>query len=176
VWRLALMAFVFGLAVINAAGVYAQLVAAHVGERVVAASAVQVKDTDIEGRIEVAAGRVADLDRQVRQIDDAIAAATQRGKTNTALSAMEGQKKARAGLAGEREKAAGALAALKTERATVAAQGWRIETEAAPILYVAELLGVGTDSERPIRWLIALMVLCCDPLAIALTAATSARR
>jgi hypothetical protein len=89
---------------------------------------------------------------------------------------MEGQRKARADLAGEREKAAGALASLKAERATVTAQGRRIETEAAPIRYVAELLGVGTDSERAIRWLIALMVLCCDPLAIALTAATSARR
>jgi hypothetical protein len=49
----------------------------------------------------------------------------------------------------------------------VAAQGQRIETDAASILYVAELLGVGGDSERAIRWLIALMVLCCDPLAIA---------
>jgi hypothetical protein len=39
-----------------------------------------------------------------------------------------------------------------------------------------KLLGVDTDSERAIRWLIALMVLCCDPLAIALTAAASARR
>ena len=32
------------------------------------------------------------------------------------------------------------------------------------------------DSERAIRWLVALMVLCCDPLAIALTAAASVRR
>jgi hypothetical protein len=31
-----------------------------------------------------------------------------------------------------------------------------------------------TDADRTIRWLIALMVLCCDPLAIALTAASSA--
>jgi hypothetical protein len=68
------------------------------------------------------------------------------------------------------------LAALKAERAQVASQGHRIEPEAAPILCVAELLGVGADSEKAIRWLIALMVLCCDPLAIALTAATSARR
>jgi hypothetical protein len=36
--------------------------------------------------------------------------------------------------------------------------------------------GADTDSERAIRWLIALMVLYCDPLAIALTAAASARR
>jgi len=42
--------------------------------------------------------------------------------------------------------------------------------------YVAELVGADADSERAIRWLIALMVLCCDPLAIALTAAASAGR
>jgi hypothetical protein len=41
---------------------------------------------------------------------------------------------------------------------------------------VAELVGADTDAERAIRWLIALMVLTCDPLAIALTAAASAHR
>jgi hypothetical protein len=50
-----------------------------------------------------------------------------------------------------------------------------METEAAPIRFVAELVGADADSERAIRWP-ALMVLCCDPLAIALTAAASARR
>jgi hypothetical protein len=55
-------------------------------------------------------------------------------------------------------------------------QGRQAEAEAAPIVYVAEMLGVGGDSERAIRWLIALMVLCCDPLAIALTAAAGAAR
>jgi hypothetical protein len=59
----------------------------------------------------------------------------------------------------------------------VAAKGRQAETEAAPIKYVAELLlGVGGDSERAIRWLICLMVLICDPLAIVMTAAASARR
>jgi hypothetical protein len=38
-----------------------------------------------------------------------------------------------------------------------------------------EIVGADADSERAIRWLIALIVLCCDPLAIALMA-TSARR
>ena len=71
---------------------------------------------------------------------------------------------------------ASTLAALRLERATVAARGHQIEIEAAPIRYVAELVGADTDGERAIRWLIALMVLCCDPLAIALTAAASARR
>jgi hypothetical protein len=74
------------------------------------------------------------------------------------------------------EQAAGALVALRAERASVAARGRQVEIEAAPIRYVAELVGASTDSERAIRWLIALMVLCCDPLAIPLTAAASARR
>ena len=59
--------------------------------------------------------------------------------------------------------------------------GWaprsrQIETRAAPIRSVAELIGADTDSERAIRWLILVMVLCCDPLAIAITAAASARK
>jgi hypothetical protein len=69
-----------------------------------------------------------------------------------------------------------ALAALKAERAALAAQSRRIETEAAPIRYVAELVGADTDSERAIRWLVLLMTLTCDPLAIAMTAVASARR
>ena len=130
----------------------------------------------LAARIELAAHTVADLDRRLGQIDSVIEEAAKRGKTNTALSAMEGQRRARAGLTSERNEAAATLAALKAERATVAAKGRQIETEAAPIRYVAELIGANTDSERAIRWLIALMVLCCDPLAIALTAAASARR
>jgi hypothetical protein len=68
------------------------------------------------------------------------------------------------------------VAALKAERASLAAKGRRIERETAPIRYVADMLGTDTDTECATRWLIAPMVLCCDPLAIALIAATSARR
>jgi hypothetical protein len=176
IWRMALAGFVLGLAVINASGVYAQLVAAHLGERGAAIAAVETRTADVDARIEVAVHRVGDLDARVAQIDSAIAQATRRGRTNAALAAMEGQRRTRAGLVDERNREAGTLAALKAERASVAARGRQIETEAAPIRYVAELIGTDTDSERAIRWLIALMVLCCDPLAIALTAAASARR
>jgi hypothetical protein len=71
---------------------------------------------------------------------------------------------------------AGRSTDLKAERAGLVAAGRRIETEAAPIRYVAELLGADTDSEKAIRWMMALMVICCDPLAISLTAAASARK
>jgi hypothetical protein len=175
VWRLTLVALVGGLAVINATGVYAQLVAAHVGSRSQTATLIETQDAALSARIELVTHSVADLDRRLGQIDSAIEEAAKRGKTNTALSAMESQRRARAGLAEERKREATTLASLQGERANVAAKGREIETEGAPIRYVAELIGADADSERAIRWLIALMVLCCDPLAIALTAAASSQ-
>lgn len=175
VWRGILVALVAGLALINAAGVYAQLVAAHVGPQGEATSRIEAQDAAVGARIELASHTVADLDRRVGQIDVAIEEAARRGKTNAALSAIEGQRKARASLVEERNREAATLAALRAERASVAAKGRQMETESAPIRYVAELLGADSDSERAVRWLMALMVLCCDTLAIALTAATSAR-
>ena len=106
IWRGVLIALVAGLAVINAAGVFSQLVAAHVGERSAAVAGLETQDATLAARIEVAAHNVADLDRRLGQIDSAIEEAAKRGKTNTALSAMEGQRRARAGLARERNEAA----------------------------------------------------------------------
>jgi hypothetical protein len=175
VTKLALMAFVFGLAIINGVGVFSQLVAAHVGERGAVAAAMEIQDAELASRIEVAQHVVVDLDTRVSQIDSAIAEATRRGRTNAALAAMEGQRRTRAGLVDERNREAVILAGLKAERVSLAAKGWQIDAEAAPIKYVAAVFGVA-DQETAIRWLIALMVLCCDPLAIALCAATSARK
>jgi hypothetical protein len=78
VWRAALAAFVFGLAVINAAGVYAQLVAAHVGERGAATSRLEERTAALDARLEVQAHKVADLDRRLGQIDSMIEGATKR--------------------------------------------------------------------------------------------------
>jgi hypothetical protein len=97
--RLVLVILVTGLAAINAAGVYSQLVAAHFGDRATATSAIE------------------------------------------------------------------------TEAATLAAKTEVQEQKAAPIMYVAQMMGATT--EQAIRLLILLMVLTCDPLAVALTAAAS---
>jgi hypothetical protein len=130
----------------------------------------------LAAKIDAQGHTVADLDRRVAQIDAAIEKATTLGRTNGAMAIAEDSRKARVGLVEERKREGAALVTLQTERATVAARGRQAQTEAAPIRYVAELVGIAADSEQAIRWLIALMVLCCDPLAIALTAATAARR
>ena len=70
--------------------------------------------------------------------------AAKQGKTNSALSAMEAQRRPPAGLMDER-------AGVKAERASLAAKNHGIETEATPIRYVVELIAADTDSERAIR-------------------------
>ncbi len=89
IWRGILITLVAGLAVINATGVYAQLVAAHVGERGAAVAGLETQNATLAARIDVQAHAVADIDARVAQIDATISEATRRGKTNTALSAME---------------------------------------------------------------------------------------
>ncbi len=175
-WRVVLVVLVFGLAVINAAGVYAQLVAAHAGERGAAQWQSRPRtrlllprsmwqpaewriSTDKSGR---STPRLPRLPSGAKRLPDF---QPWRGSGRHVQPLLVSVRRRRA-----------LWAALKAERATVAAQGRRIETEATPIVYVAEMFGIGTDGEKAIRWLIALMVLCCDPLAIALTAATSAQR
>jgi biotin transporter BioY len=65
-WRTVLVALVAGLAVINGAGVYAQLVAAHVDKRGEAAAVLETQDAALAARIEAQAHTVADLDRASR--------------------------------------------------------------------------------------------------------------
>jgi hypothetical protein len=65
-------------------------------KRPIALPTVETQDAALAAKIEVAAGKVADLDRRLGQIDTAVEQAAKRGRTNVALSAMEGQRRARA--------------------------------------------------------------------------------
>jgi hypothetical protein len=103
VWRVTLIALIAGLAVVNAAGVFSQLVAAHVGQRGEAAAA-EMQDAALAARIDVARQGIADLDRRLGQIDLAIEEAARRGRTTTALTAIETQRRARAELVDARRR------------------------------------------------------------------------
>jgi ABC-type transporter Mla subunit MlaD len=172
--RAVLIMLVAGLAAINAAGVYSQLVAAHFGDRMSTTGAVQTEAATVTARIDAQTHALADVDTRLSQIDGAIAEMTKRGRANGALDAINSQRKARAELVAQCQREADLLTGLKTVQAAGAARAHAVEVEAAPIMHMAQLLGGST--EQAIRWLILAMVLCCDPLAIALTAAASARR
>src|SRR5437899_5152034 len=64
---------------------------AHVGERGAATSAIETQDAVLTAKLERQNHIVADLDRRLGQIDSAIEEAARRGKTNTALAAIDAQ-------------------------------------------------------------------------------------
>jgi hypothetical protein len=81
------------------------------------------QDAAPAAQIEVAAYNVTDLDRRLGQIDYAIEEATKRGRTATALTAIEAQRNSRTSLAGPRQREASTLADLKIEWAALSAKG-----------------------------------------------------
>src|SRR5262249_24763341 len=90
--RAVLVILVAGLAAINAAGVYSQLVAAHFVDRVTATSSVETEAAALAAKIEVQTQTVGDLDRRADQIDAAIAEMVKRGRTARALEAIGTQR------------------------------------------------------------------------------------
>jgi hypothetical protein len=146
------------------------VMAARADRRGAAQSAIETHDATLVPRIEVQAHAVADFKPKPGEIDSAIAEAAKRGRADASLSAIDGQRKARQVIVrGHRD--APTLAELKAERATLG--GRQTEAVGAPISHTAEPVGADTDRERAIRWLLALMMLCCDSPAP--TAAESAR-
>jgi hypothetical protein len=172
--RVVLVALVVGLAIVNAAGVYGRLVEAHVGITVAAASSVAERIGALDAQLEAQGKTVADVDRRLDEINAAISKLTEKGRPGAALDAIANQRRLREALAAAQQKETGRLVELRSERATLEAQRQRAEALNGPIQYIAAMAGV--DVERAIRWLILLMVLTCDPLAIALMVAAGGSR
>jgi hypothetical protein len=133
---------------------------APVDERRAVRSAIDRQVPTLAPRIEVQAHAVADINRRPGQIDSPIKEAAKRDRIDTALSAIDGQRKAHHVLVGERRREASNLAGFKAERATLGANGRQIEAGAAPIRHVAKGIGDDAGGEWAIRWLLALMMLC----------------
>ena len=173
--RSVMVALVAGLALINAAGVFGKLVEAHVSVAASARSSVAERTETLDARVTAQSATVADLDSRVAQIDRAVDESTRRGRVTRAISIATQQRVTRDGLDAQRQAATATLVGLQAQRAALAGERFRIEASAGPIQYLAMM--VGAAPEAAVRWLILLIVLCCDPAAIALTvAATSSRR
>ena len=173
--RSVMIALVAGLAFINAAGVFGKLVEAHVSVAASARSSVAERIETLDARATAQSATVADLDSRVAQIDRTVDESTRRGRVTRAINIASQQRVTRDGLDTQRQAATATLVGLQTQRAALVGERFRIEASAGPIQYLAMM--VGTAPEAAVRWLILLMVLCCDPAAIALTvAATSSRR
>jgi hypothetical protein len=172
--RSVLVALVAGLALINAAGVFGKLVEAHVGVAASARSSVAERIEALDARVTAQSATVADLDRRVAQIDNAVDESTRRGRATRAVAIAAQQRVTRDGLDIQRQAATATLVGLQAQRAALVGERVRVQASSGPIQYLAMV--AGAEPEAAVRWLILLMVLCCDPAAIALTVAATGRR
>jgi hypothetical protein len=172
--RSVMVALVAGLALINAAGVFGKLVEAHVSVAASSRSGVTERLEALDARVTAQTALVADLAGRIAQIDRAVDESTRLGRVTRAINIATQQRVTRDGLDTQRQAATTTLVGLQTQRAALAGERSRIEASAGPIQYLAMM--VGAAPEVAVRWLILLMVLCCDPAAIALTVAAAGSR
>jgi hypothetical protein len=172
--RSVMVALVAGLALINAAGVFGKLVEAHVSVAATSRSGVTERLEALDARVTAQTALVADLANRIAQIDRAVDESTRRGRVTRAINIATQERATRDGLDTQRQAATATLVGLQAQRAALAGERSRIEASAGPIQYLAMM--VGAAPEVAVRWLILLMVLCCDPAAIALTVAATASR
>ncbi len=172
--RTVLVTLVAGLALINAAGVFGKLVEAHVSVAATSRSGVTERIEALDARVKAQSAVVADLDSRIAQIDRAVDESTRLGRVTRAINIATQQRAMRDGLDTQRQAATATLVGLQAQRAALTGERSRIEASAGPIQYLAMMAGV--SSEVAVRWLILLMVLCCDPAAIALTVAAAGVR
>jgi len=175
-WRMrtVMVALVAGLALINAAGVFGKLVEAHVSVAATARSGVTERIEALDARMAAQTAVVADLTGRIAQIDRAVDESTKRGRVTRALNIVTQERTTRDGLDTQRQAATATLVGLQAQRAALSGERTRIEASTGPIQYLAMM--VGAAPEAAVRWLILLMVLCCDPAAIALTVAAASSR
>ncbi|NOJ45378.1 hypothetical protein [Bradyrhizobium archetypum] len=172
--RFVMVTLVAGLALINAAGVFGKLVEAHVSVAATARSGVSERIESLDARVSAQSAVVADLASRIAQIDRAVDESTRRGRVTRAINIATQERATRDRLHTQRQAATATLVGLQSQRAALAGERARIEASAGPIQYLAMMVGVAP--EAAVRWLILLMVLCCDPAAIALTVAAATSR
>jgi hypothetical protein len=172
--RFGLVALVGILMGLNAIGAYGFLAKAHIGHALAGDLAVSGRAADVDARLSVQAGIVADLDRRIGQIDTAIEKANEKGRTTGAMKLADDQRKSRAELAASRIRESKALAGLQVEKAVVDRERRTVEADLGPVRYLATLLGA-TD-EAVLRCFILMVALLLDPAAVLLLLAATRKR
>jgi hypothetical protein len=169
--KASLMILVAALMTLNAVGCFGYLSKAHIASALAGDLAVAGRGADVDTRITVQAGVVADLDRRIAQIDAAVDKATSKGRAGSAMALADQQRKTRTELVAQRTNEAKALATLQVEKASVEGDRKMVEADLGPVRYLATLLGAG--DQDVLRWFILVVACLLDPAAILLLLAAT---
>ncbi len=167
------------LMLITSMGIFGYLSKAHL-DQAVPTGDVAAKVALLDEKIKTERENIDAARRALKQMDDAVDQTMARSTTEQgagrAAQLRRQQQAERTKLQKDISVAQGNISKLNEERAPIAAELRKVEAEVGPIKYVAALIyGDNPDNnllERAVRWMIIIIVLVFDPLAVILLLAS----
>ena len=163
------------LMLITSMGIFGFLSKAHLDQAIPAgdiSSQVQIFDDKIKTERDNIEGAKKALKQMDAQVDEKLSRTTDDRGAERAVQIRRNQSKERTTLQNEISSAQKKISALQEQRAPIASQARKVEAEVGPIKYIAALIyGDNPDAnllEKAVRWVIILIVLVFDPLALVL--------
>ena len=168
------------LMLLTSMGIFGFLSKAHSDQSLItgdAVSQVAIYDEKIATERENIAQAKKALEQMNAQVDQMLGRTDSERGTDKAVIIRKQQAKERAALQSEITKSQKTIQQLQAERAPLAAEARKVEAEVGPIKYIAALIyGDNPDQnilERAVRWVIILIVIVFDPLALTLILAAN---
>jgi len=181
--KLYLVPAVIALALLTSMGIFGFLSKAHMDQGIISGDS-QAKIAIYDEKIKTAKDNI-DANRKVlKQMDEAVDQTMGRSSdekgADKAVQIRRSQQKERTRLLSDIEAEQKKVSQYMEDRAPLAAENRKLEAEVGPIKYIAALIyGDNTDTntlEAAVRWVIILLVVVFDPLAIALVLAANASK
>lgn len=166
------------LSVITSMGIFGFLSKAHL-EHSVSAGDNTLQVARLDRRIETEQRRITDAETVLAQLDNTVQTLIDYDRIrgdDGAIATRENQASEREELNTSIDKAVAAIDALSEEKLLLETEQLLIEVEVGPLLYVAEMIYGDTDKEtldKTVRFVIILLILVFDPLAILLVVAAN---
>jgi hypothetical protein len=174
-YKLYLVPAVAFLMLLTSMGIFGFLSKAHSDQSLVtgdAMSRVLIYDEKITTEKDNISQAKKALEQMNAQVDQMLSRTDSERGTDKAVTVRKQQAKERTELQASINKSQKEIQRLQAERAPLAAESRKIEAEVGPIKYIAALLyGDNPDQnilERAVRWVIIIIVLVFDPLALVL--------
>jgi hypothetical protein len=181
--KLYLVPAVVALALLTSMGIFGFLSKAHM-EHGISTGDSQAKLSLYDEKIKTQRENIELARKALTQMDNQVDQRLSRGESENSAERAVVIRRQQAGERSKLQKDIGdaqkEIAKLNEERAPIAAENRKVEAEVGPIKYIAALIyGDNADNntlESAVRWVIILLVIVFDPLAIALVLAANASR
>jgi len=181
--KLYLIPAVLALALMTSMGIFGFLSKAHSDQNLVSGD-VQSKIAIYDEKIKTAKENIESNRKQLKQMDEAVDQVMARSQdekgADKANAIRKSQSRDRIALAKDIEANQKLIVQLNDEAAPIRAEVRKVEAEVGPIKYIAAFMyGDNPDSnllERAVRWVIILIVLVFDPLALMMVIAANQSR